>query len=197
MQGIASRNQALTISNFLGEFLALNLGLTMKRRNAFFVAMITLLLFSGCAGYQLGGTHPDGVKTVFMAPILNKTTEPAIEIQLTEILRQRIQFDGRLKLVIRPEDADAIVHVTLTDYRLTAVAYREDLKTTAEQYRMRITASSVLSDPKTGEELSKSSTYGETVFSFQSDLSSSKRNALPGALEELAKFISDDLTERW
>jgi len=42
-----------------------------------------------------------------MAPILNQTTEPAIEIQLTEILRQRIQFDGRLKLVIRPEDADA------------------------------------------------------------------------------------------
>ena len=148
-------------------------------------------------GYQLGGTRPDGIETVHVAAVVNKTTEPAIELQATHALRQRIQFDGRMKLVNTAENADAVIEVTLTDYRLSAIAFRDDLRTTAEQYRIRITGTATLTDTKTGETLSESKTYGEATFFFESDLTTSKRSALPRAAQELAKFMVDDLIERW
>jgi len=184
----------LTNSFFLGEFSLPNLEDNMKRSILFFSGL-TALLLTGCMGYQLGGTRPEGIETVHLAPVINATTEPAIELQVTHALLQRIQFDGRLKVRNSPDSADAIIEVKLTDYTLTAIAFRDDLKTTPEQYRMRITGTAILKDAKTGETLSE--TYGETRFSFESDLTTSKRNALPRAAQELAKFMVDDLIERW
>lgn len=169
----------------------------MKRNIHLLNGLVSLLLFAGCMGYQLGGTRPEGIETVHMAPVVNKTTESAIELQVSHALRQRIQFDGRLKLKNTAEAADAIIEVTLTDYKLTAIAFRDDLKTTAEQYRLRITGTATLADAKTGETLSESKTYGETTFFFESDLTTSKRDALPRAAQELAKFMVDDLIEQW
>ncbi len=181
---------------FLGEFSLSNLKDNMMRRIHFFSGL-TALLLTGCMGYQLGGTRPEGIETVHLASVVNATTEPAIELQVTHALRERIQFDGRLKLRNSSDSADAIIEVKLTDYRLTAIAFRDDLRTTPEQYRMRITGTAILKDAKTGEILSESKTYGETRFYFKSDLTTSKRNALPKAAQELAKFMVDDLIERW
>ncbi len=169
----------------------------MKRSIHFINCATAALLLAGCMGYQLGGSRPDGIETVHVAAVVNKTAEPAIELQATHALRQRIQFDGRMKLENTAENADAVIEVTLTDYRLTAIAFRNDLRTTAEQYRIRITGTATLTDTKTGETLSESKTYGETTFFFESDLTTSKRGALPRAAQELAKFMVDDLIERW
>jgi len=169
----------------------------MKRSIHLFSGLTALLLLVGCMGYQLGGTRPEGIETVHVAPVVNTTTESAIELQVTHALRQRIQFDGRLKLLNSPENADAVIEVELTDYKLTAIAFRDDLKTTPEQYRLRITGTATLKDAGTGETLSESKTYGEARFFFESDLTTSKRNALPRAAEEIAKFMVDDLIERW
>ena len=169
----------------------------MKRSIHLLGGLAATLLLAGCMGYQLGGSRPEGVETVYMAPVVNKTTEPAIELQVTEALRQRIQFDGRLKLRNSANAADAIIEVELTDYRLRAIAFRDDLKTTAGQYRLTITGVATLTDTATGEILSESKAYGEARFVFESDLTTSKRIALPRAAEELAKFMVDDLIERW
>lgn len=169
----------------------------MKPSIHFLTGILALLLLSGCMGYQLGGSRPEGIETVHLAPVINKTKESAIELQVTHALRQRIQFDGRMTVENQPENADALVEVTLTDYTLKAIAFRDDLRTTAEQYRLRITGVAKLTDPKTGETLSESETYGETTFFFESDLNTSKREALPRAAHELAKFMVDDLLERW
>ena len=148
-------------------------------------------------GYQLGGSQIEGVESVYMAPVINKTSESAIELQITHALRQRIQFDGRLKLENSAKAADAIIEVTLTDYTLHAIAFRDELKTTAEQYRLRITGNATLTDIKSGEVLSESQNYGEARFLFESDLTTSKRNALPTAAKELAKLMVDDLIEQF
>ena len=169
----------------------------MKRSIHLFSGLAATLLLAGCMGYQLGGTRPDGIETVYMAPVVNQTTESAIELQITHALRQRIQFDGRLKLTNIAEEADAIIEVALIDYTLRAIAFRDNLKTTAEQYRLRITGVATLTDTDTGKILSKSKTYGETTFVFESDLTTSKRDALPQAAQELAKFMIDDLIEQF
>ena len=169
----------------------------MKRRIHLLNTLAATLLLSGCMGYKLGGSRPEGIETVSMAPVVNATTEPAIELQVTHAMRQRIQFDGRLKLVNSTQNADAIIEVTLTKYDLTPIAYKDDLKTTPDMYRLRITAEAELKNAKTGESLSKSDTYGEATFKFVGDLTSAKRDALPRAADEIAKFMVDDLVERW
>jgi len=169
----------------------------MKQQIKKFIPLLTVFFFFGCTGYHLGGSKPEGIKTVYLEPIINKTSESAIEIQATEALRQRIQFDGRTTLVNRKELADGVITVTLSKFTISAISFRKDLKTTPKQYRMRITATTTLTDQHTGKILSKSETYGETVFSYNFDLTTSKRDALPAALQELNKFILDDLIERW
>lgn len=148
-------------------------------------------------GYQLGGTRPAGVETVHVAAVVNATHEPAIELQVTKAIRQQIQFDGRLKLRNSPDDADAVIDVELTDYSIQPISFRDDLKTTPDQYRIRITAVASLRNTATDEILSESRTFGEARFFFESDLTTSKRDALPVAAKELAKFMVDDLIEQW
>jgi hypothetical protein len=168
----------------------------MKQRFHYFTAVL-LLFLSGCLGYHIETGRPEKVQSVYIEPILNQTDEPAIEIQMMHALQQRAQFDGRIKLVDRPEDADALLQVRLTDYRLHATAYNNDIETMPEQYRLRIEARSTLSRPDSGEVISRSDTYGEATFFFKSDLTTSKRNALPTATDELARFIYDDLIDQW
>jgi hypothetical protein len=148
-------------------------------------------------GYELGGSRPAGIKTVAVAPVVNKTHEPAIELEVNHALRQRLQFDGRMKLTRTVSEADAVIEVILTDYSLTPLAYRSDQRTTPELYRIRISGKAQMKDPATGTVISESETYGESVFEFASDLTSSRRNALPEAAREIAKFMVDDLIERW
>jgi hypothetical protein len=169
----------------------------MKRRLYLLNSLAATLLFTGCMGYQLGGSSPQGVDTVTMGPVINKTSEPAIELQITHAMRERIQFDGRMKLVNEAKDADAIIEITLTSYRLSPISFRQDLKATPELYRMRISGVAKLKDIKTGEVISTSSTYGESTFEFVADLTSSKRDALPEAANEIVRFMLDDLIEAW
>ena len=169
----------------------------MKRHFHLIGGLAAVLLLAGCMGYQLGGTRPAGVDTVYIAPVINGTGEPAIETEVSHALRRQIQFDGRLKLRNSPEEADAVIEVNLTKYELRAIAFRKELKTTPDQYRLRITGIATLTDTKSGEVLSTSKTYGETRFTFSSDLTTSKRNALPLAAREIARFMVDDLIEQW
>ena len=168
----------------------------MKRRIYLLNSIAAALLLSGCTGYRLGGGKPAGIETVAVAPVINKSGEPAIELQVTHAMRERVQYDGRLTLANKPEHADGTIEVTLSNYKLQPIAYDKDLQTTPNIYRLRITAVADLKN-SAGEVISSSKTYGEATFEFKSDLTSSKRDALPRAADELARFILDDLIEQW
>jgi hypothetical protein len=162
--------------------------------NALFLS--SALSLSGCLGYSLGGSQPAGTKRLFMAPVINKTTESAIELQVTHALRNRIQFDGRIQLA-SATDADTLMEVTLTDYTLTAIAFDKKDKTTASEYRVKLVAHATLKNAQTGELISEATNYGEKSFNFTADLTTSKRNAARAAADDLAKYLIDDLLERW
>jgi len=169
----------------------------MRKAIHIFNNLVVFLLLAGCMGYQLGGDRPAGIETVSMSAIVNETGEPAIELQATHALRERIQFDGRLKLLDAADAADGIIEVTLTRYDLTPIAYSDKQRTVPQLYRIRITGKAALKRSDTGAVVSTSETYGEAVVPFQSDLTSAKRDALPGAVAEIAKHMVDDLVEQW
>jgi len=169
----------------------------MKRRVYLVVCTCAISLLAGCAGYRLGNEGPAGIQTVSLAPVINKTNEPAMELQVTHALRERIQFDGRLKLANANDAADGIIEVTLTQYDLTPIAYRDQRRTTPQLYRLRIKGKAVLKRSDTGQVIATSDTYGDATVPFQSDLTSAKRDALPVATAEIAKYMLDDLIEQW
>lgn len=169
----------------------------MKRRILLLNCLTASLLFSGCMGYKLGNSCPAGIKTVAMKPVINQSGEPAIELQVTHAMRQHIQFDGRLKLKNKAESADAYIEFTLTEYTLSPMAFRDNERTTPELYRLRITGEAELKNTKDGKTIATSKNYGESVFEFNFDLTTSKRDALPAAAQEIAKLMLDDLIEQW
>ncbi len=169
----------------------------MTKRICLYIALLASSLLTGCLGYQLGGGRPAGIETVALAPVLNQTTEPAVELQITHALRERIQFDGRLKLVDMADSPDGLIEVTLTNYDLAPIAYGDQDRTTPAIYRLRITGRAALKRADTGSTVSSSNSYGESTLPYKSDLTTAKRDALPAAAGEFAKYMVDDLIEQW
>lgn len=152
---------------------------------------------TGCAGYQLGSMLPPDIKTVYVPTFVNKTTEPLIEVDTTRAVIEELQRDGSLKIASQ-EDADAVLEVTLREYRIEAVAYRKEQKTTAKEYRIVMIAS-ILMKRRTDDSVvvENPRVRGEAVFPVSGDLSSSKLTGLPAASDDLAHNIVEKVVEVW
>mgnify|MGYP006216584677 FL=1 len=161
-----------------------------------FILILTTSL-SSCVGYRFNETTPHQISSVQLAPIINLTDEPAIERQITRAIRNYIQFDGRLQLVDH-NDADARIEITINTYKNNPIAYRsKDREVSPHFYRQSITATARLINPSNGETLQEATNYGESIFEFESDLSTSKRNTQSEAANELARLLFSDLIDTW
>jgi hypothetical protein len=155
------------------------------------------LLHTGCAGYRIGSMLPGDVKSVYVPTFVNKSGEPLIEFDTTQAAIEQIQLDGSLK-VVGEADADAILNVVLTGYRLEPVSYREDIRTATQQYRLFITASFVMRRTKDQTVVAEApNVIGKYVFDVVGDLSSSKLQANPIAARDLGYNIVQYLVEYW
>ena len=161
-------------------------------------AALALFLFTGCAGYRLGTTLPADIQTVHVPIIKNNTDEPAVESTITQAILVELQKDGALK-VVREELADAILDVELNGYELSPVGFRgSGSPTTANEYRIQLTAAIVLTRRATGEVVAESPRVrGDSTFPFRSDLTTAKRQNLPEAADDLAQKIVSQVVEAW
>ncbi|MBL7016219.1 MAG: hypothetical protein ISR84_01540 [Kiritimatiellales bacterium] len=154
------------------------------------------LILTGCAGYQVGSTLPENVQTVSLS-IVNQTEEPSIEVDIMKALRAEVQMDGRLQLVSSGE-ADAVLKVTLNDFKLEAIAFDRRRGSLAREYRMVLRASSVLYFTDSGEVILESpELLGESEFPYAADLTTAKLGALPEASADLARKVISLVTTAW
>jgi outer membrane lipopolysaccharide assembly protein LptE/RlpB len=167
----------------------------MKPLKILLLSVLTLL-FSGCAGYQLGSTLPENIQSVSLK-VVNKTDEPSLEVAVMKALREEVQMDGRLKLA-SPGEGDAVLEVTLTGYSQDALAFNRRHGSRAEEYRMTLRASSILSDTRAGEViLENPELIGEAEFQYTADLTTAKMGALPQAAGDLARKVVSLVTTAW
>lgn len=158
---------------------------------------LVLLTLPGCVGYRLGSTLPPDVKSIYVHLFINKCNEPLLEIDTTNATIAEFQKDGTLRIVPRGE-ADVLLETTLTAMTLTALRYDQVTdKTKPNEYRLTLHVSFVLKRAKTREIMSEASVIGESTFVFVGNLNSSKRAAIPGASEDLAKRIVEKVVETW
>lgn len=155
-----------------------------------------LLLTPGCAGYRLGSTLPPDIRSVHVPTFINRSGEPQVEGEATRAAIQEFQRDGTLKVVDR-EQADTIVAVTLTGYRLDPVLFARDNTKTPTEYRIRLTAEMTMTRAKTGAVLAQQKVTGETTFSAEGGLTAARLQAQPEAFRDLAHNVVERVVEFW
>lgn len=160
--------------------------------------LLMAVLLTGCSTYQLGSMLPEDIKTVYVPTFVNKTTEPLIENEATQAAIREIQKDGSLKVVRSEQEADTILTVTMTDYSLTPLKFDRDLNTTADQYRMTLTVQIMLTRRATDKVVAENPrVQGEADFPISGDFTSSKKQGLPRAAQDLAHNIVETIVETW
>jgi hypothetical protein len=152
---------------------------------------------TGCVGYKLGSNLPPGIRSVFVPMFINDTGEPGLESPTTSAAIEEIQKDGSLQ--VRPRDqADCVLEVKLTTYKLVPVRYRKDQTTTAQEYRLELTADFVLKKLPGNEIVAQGTKIvGFTNLQALSDLPSARRTALQPTARDLAYRIIREITEYW
>ncbi len=151
---------------------------------------------TGCIGYRLGSTLPEGINVIHVPTFVNKTTEPRLEIECSQAALRELQRDGTLS-VSDLEKSDVVLNVELTGFRLDPLRYNADTSTTTREYRLTITANITLTNRRTKEVMTRNTVHGENDFIPAGDLSSAKREALPGAAADLAHDIVESVVEFW
>jgi hypothetical protein len=161
-----------------------------------FLGATLSLLMAGCVGYRLGSTLPPGIHVVHMPTFVNKTSEPRIDIETSQATLSEIQRDGTLS-VGSLEKSDVILNVTLVGFKLDPLRYNSDSATTAQEYRLTITAKITLTHRLTKRVMTQATVQGEEDFTPTGDLSSAKRAAMPEAARDLAHDIVESIVEYW
>ena len=160
-------------------------------------ALTALALVPGCAGYRLGSTLPPGIRSVAVPVFVNRTNKPELAVEATNATLREFQQDGSLR-VADAETADAVLDVILTGYRLEPVRYQTGRRTTANEYRITLTAHATLKNRTTGAVLFDNPKLAEdAAFTVSGDLLSAERSALPTAARNLGRKIVERVLETW
>jgi hypothetical protein len=157
--------------------------------------IVATALFTGCAGYHLGPVNGEiaGAKSIEILPFNNQTLQPRLGDAVTQALRERLQTDGTYLLGTH-EPGDVVVTGTITRYHRVGLAYLNTDVTTAQSYRINITAH-VIARERTGKLLFNKDVSGYTLVTVGTDLASAERQASPLLAEDLAQNISELITE--
>ncbi len=153
---------------------------------------------TGCVGYRLGSMLPKDIVSVYIPTFVNNTDEPLIEIDATRAAIEEFQKDGSMKIARSADDATAILKVTLTRYELTPISYDFTKKTAANEYRLKVYATILMTRKATNQVLVESpSISGETTFPLSGDFTTTKRLNMPQAAQDLAQNIVSAVVEAW
>jgi hypothetical protein len=159
-----------------------------------------LLVFSGCAGYQLGPVNgmTAGEKSIQINPFSNQTLQPRLTDPVTAQVRKELQRDGTYKLASHG-DGDIIVTGTLTRYDRAEVTLSSSDILTVRDYRLSLTAQVSARERATGKViLNEQPVTGYTLIRVGSDLTSAERQAAPLLAQDLAKNLTALLVEgKW
>ena len=107
--------------------------------------LIVLFLFFlyGC-GYTAGSLLPTHINTIYVEMFTNKTTEPNIEIEITNAIKDKFSLDGALEITNSKEDADSILTGEVLKYEKQPLSYTSDDE--VAEYRLVLTVNLTYTD---------------------------------------------------
>jgi len=167
----------------------------MRLLGILFLGLAAAML-AGCAGYHLGPVNgaTAGAKSIEVLPFNNQTLQPRLGDAVTQSLRERFQTDGTYHLVTQG-GGDVVVSGVITRYNRIGLSYLDSDVTTAQSYRVNITAHVVVRERTSTKVLLDKDVSGYTLVTVGSDLASAERQAMPLLAEDLAQNIAELITE--
>jgi Lipopolysaccharide-assembly len=164
-----------------------------------------VVLFGGCAGYQIGPVKParfSNVKTIAVNSFKNDTLQPRVEVLLANAVIKQIQQDGTYK-VADESAADALLEGTLEEIRRRPSRYVRGNVLQTREYTLQLRARYKVTERATGKVLDERSATGSTSFfvsgsgSIAADVNQDEMQAFPLAAEELAVRLVSQISEGW
>jgi hypothetical protein len=166
-----------------------------KARAIFFLGVIVSL--AGCANYQLGTATKASFSTLYVEPVESQTTLPQARALVSTQVREAFARDGRVALVNSPDEADAILSVTLVSYDRDVASVRENDTGLARKFTLTFDASCALRT-RSGEVL-----FDERIVRVRRDAFSdggqlqSEFQTLPLLAQALADKIRHAVLDVW
>ena len=151
-----------------------------------------VLLLASCAGYQLGGAKPavlKDVETISVPMFANRTLHPRAEAIATSAATDAFVQDGTYRLASR-DQADAVLTgaVESIDYTQLRVTRLDTLR--PEELQNTVTLTWTLRDAADPDKiLASGSSVGNSRFFVDSNLQTSRNNALPDALQRASEAM--------
>jgi|SRR5882724_11712101 len=161
-----------------------------------FLPAFAAVALAGCATYHLGPANDaiPGEKSVEVLPFNNQTLQPRLGDTLTQSLRERLQTDGTFHLATHGA-GDVVVSGVVRQYQRTGLGYLSTDAVTPEDYRVEIIVHVTAREHASGKLLIDRDVKGHTLVHIGSDLASAERQALPLLSDDLARNITELLTE--
>jgi hypothetical protein len=173
------------------------------------LALWVLFVSPGCQSYQLGDPAPTPFETIYIAPVANESFAPQAQAILSTQLREVFLRDGRTRLVMSEEDADAALYVTLKEYTRRAAARRSDDTVRAQGFDIGLHAMITLYDFRNEELLFnarpiQANTNALVTNPYRDDSAAptqsflqSEQQAMPRLTRDLARQIADEVLSPW
>lgn len=111
--------------------------------------IVALVLFAAGCGYSFKpGQVREGLETVGVAYFENRSTEPEVEVELTEAILQGLIADRTLRIA-EEEVADAVLYGIIRRYAFREAFFGQERQ--AEEYRVDIEVEVQMIDRRSGE----------------------------------------------
>ena len=156
------------------------------------LALGSIALLSGCAGYTWGTSVPEEYRTVAVPVFENLTEVSEMGPTITQYTLREFQREGSFK-VVRPDDAAIEVQGVIRKMTRLGIAYDRARGMRASEYRYEILADVTFVDKRKGKVLlDRKGLEGETTFLTQNDLLTGQKNAAARIAQDLARQIVNE-----
>jgi len=154
-----------------------------------------LLTACGC-GYGTNTRTAKDIKTIYVPFFENKTSEPNLEISVTQRIIDNLVADNTLKVV--PENgADAVLDGQITDFKNLPFSFNQNLN--AEEYHVVVTVVCTLFNRRTNEPIwEKRSFVGDgSYFVEQVEGGRTFDQAIDESIKEITDRILNLTVQDW
>lgn len=156
------------------------------------------LALTGCSHYQLGHGGDVSFGTVFVAPVHSDVSLPQAQAILTSAVREAFSRDGRVQLAGEAGSADAVLALTVIEYRRDTTVARADDTGLARRFDLVLRARATLTNRKTGQALFTDRVLEAKRGAFtDSGQLQSEYQALPLLADDLAQAALRASLETW
>ena len=184
----------------------------MKTLSILGLVAAALTLLSGCASYQLGSSGEIPFETLYVEPASNDSFAPQAQAIVSAQLREAFIRDGRVKLVTKAEDANAVLSVNLTDYERRSASRSTRDSERAQDFDISLESEVALFNQRSGDYYFEERTFTERTNSYvrnpyvdEDNLSiqnldayhQGEREAMPRLARGLARQIADEVLSTW